>query len=121
VTVLSLLSQFVLYYYLPSCIRGPVFLAYFAFWRGSYNIFLGWVLRRQSEKRWIMRKLREWGWLDVGDESEKPKNEGEAWARWWKKELEMKLGKEGYKWNEVPDEFNAWLMFRQLVDVILLK
>ncbi len=56
----------------------------------------------------------------MGDE-EKPKSEGQAWARWWKRELEAKLGKEGYRWDQVPPEFNAWLMFRQLVDVILLK
>lgn len=32
----------------------------------------------------------------------------------------MKMG-EGYKWEDVPAEFNSWLMFRQLVDIVLLK
>jgi len=46
--------------------------------------------------------------------------EGRQWANWWKRELEMKMD-EGYKWEAVPPEFNAWLMFRQVVDVVLLK
>jgi phosphatidylethanolamine N-methyltransferase len=45
---------------------------------------------------------------------------GRAWAKWWKGELEMKMG-EGYKWEDVPAEFNSWLMFRQLVVIVLLK
>ncbi|KAJ9097943.1 hypothetical protein QFC20_006071 [Naganishia adeliensis] len=31
------------------------------------------------------------------------------------------MGHEGYRWDAVPEEFNAWLMFRQVVDVILLN
>lgn len=115
-TIASLLAQPVAYFYLPGAWRGPLFLAYFAFWRGAYDVGLGWVLRRQSERRWIVRLLRSWGWLDT-----RGQGEGAKWARWWKRELEAKLGSEGYRWEDTPEEFNAWLMFRQLVDVILLK
>jgi phosphatidylethanolamine N-methyltransferase len=55
---------------------------------------------------------------------ERAQGDGEirnAWAKWWKRELEAKMGHEGYRWDAVPEEFNAWLMFRQVVDVILLK
>lgn len=79
------------------------------------------MLRKQSEKRWIVRTLKQWGWLDVaGDNNGESEGEGKEWARWWKRELEMKMSK-GYEWEKVPPEFNAWLMFRQLVDVVLLK
>jgi len=52
--------------------------------------------------------------------SESGGEDGREWARWWKRELEMKMG-EGYKWEDMPAEFNSWLIFRQLVDVVLLK
>jgi hypothetical protein len=111
-TLLTLALQFAIFWYLPRSISGPFFLLYFAFWRAAYDAGLGWVLRKQSEKKWIVRKLRSYGWLA---------KDGTGTAGWWKKELEAKLGNEGYRWNEVPQEFNSWLIFRQLVDIILLK
>ncbi len=122
-TLLTLIFQPFLYYILPHAFRSPIFLLYFTFWRSSYDFGLGYILRKQSEKKYIVRKLRSWGWLSLSG-----KDEGEEWYKkkeyggnWWKKELEAKLGNEGYRWEEVPEEFNAWLIFRQLVDVILLK
>jgi phosphatidylethanolamine N-methyltransferase len=115
-----------LFWYLRNypTLRSTVFLVYFIFWRGAYDFGFAWVLRQQSERRWVVRLLREWGWLQGSGNSlgqkEKENTEGKEWAKWWKKELEMKMG-EGYKWEDVPAEFNSWLMFRQLVDIVLLK
>lgn len=119
-TFLSLIAQPVLFFLLRRhpTLRSIFFLLYFAFWRGSYDWGFAWALRRQSEKKWIVRLIIGWGWLDL--KSEQGGEEGRAWAKWWKNELEMKVG-EGYKWEAVPPEFNAWLMFRQLVDIVLLK
>lgn len=96
------------------------------FWRGAYDFGFAWVLRQQSERRWVVRLLRECGWLEGSGsalglkEKVSDTESGRAWAKWWKGELEMKMGK-GYKWEDVPAEFNSWLMFRQLVDIVLLK
>lgn len=119
-TFVSLIAQPILFYLLRnhSTIRSAFFLVYFAFWRGAYDFGFAWVLRQQSEKRWVVKKLKKWGWLDVA--SEAGGQEGRDWAKWWQRELEMKMS-EGYKWADAPVEFNAWLMFRQLVDVVLLK
>ncbi|KAK4685779.1 phosphatidylethanolamine N-methyltransferase, partial [Tremellales sp. Uapishka_1] len=119
-TVVSLVFQPVVFYLLAhhTTLRSVFFLFYFAFWRGAYDFGFAWVLRQQSEKKWIDKSLKRWGWLDVNSES--GGEEGREWARWWKRELEMKMG-EGYKWEGVPDEFNSWLIFRQLVDVVLLN
>ncbi|OCF30914.1 phosphatidylethanolamine N-methyltransferase [Kwoniella heveanensis BCC8398] len=119
-TLFSLLAQPLLFYLLRNhnTIRSAFFLLYFAFWRGAYDWGFAWVLRKQSEKKWVVRLLKNRGWLDT--DSDVGGEEGKAWARWWKRELEMKMG-EGYRWEDVPDEFNAWLMFRQLVDVVLLN
>ena len=119
-TFASLVAQPILFYLLPNypTIRSVFFLLYFAFWRGCYDWGFAWVLRQQSERKWVVKTLKQRGWLDVNSKS--GGEEGREWAKWWKRELEMKMD-EGYKWEAVPPEFNAWLMFRQLVDVVLLK
>jgi phosphatidylethanolamine N-methyltransferase len=119
-TLFSLLIQPLIFYLLRSrpMLRSAFFLFYFAFWRGAYDWGFAWVLRRQSEKKWIVKQLKARGWLET--DSTAGGEEGRLWAKWWKRELEMKMG-EGYKWEQVPAEFNAWLMFRQLVDIVLLK
>nr|KIR88564.1 phosphatidylethanolamine N-methyltransferase [Cryptococcus tetragattii IND107] len=119
-TLFSLVAQPVLFHLLRNhrLLRSVFFLLYFAFWRGCYDWGFAWVLRKQSEKKWVVKLLRNWGWLDVN--SEQGGEQGRAWAKWWKRELEMKMD-DGYKWESAPQEFNAWLMFRQLVDVVLLN
>ncbi|KAL7424588.1 phosphatidylethanolamine N-methyltransferase [Cryptotrichosporon argae] len=121
-TLLSLLSQPVLFYLLGShtTVRSAFFLLYFAFWRGAYDIGFAWLLRAQSEKRLIVRTLKRWGWLDADAPTATGGADGLAWAKWWRCELEMKMGT-GYAWAALPAEYNAWLVFRQLVDVVLLN
>lgn len=119
-TLLTLISQPFIFYLLWNrpILRSTFFLLYFAFWRGAYDWGFAYLLRKQSERKWIVRTLRRWGWLDT--KSETGGEEGREWAKWWKRELEMKMG-DGYKWEDVPQEFNSWLIFRQLVDLVLLK
>ena len=119
-TFLSLAAQPILFFLWANhpTFRSAFFLVYFAFWRGAYDFGFAWLLRKQSEKKWIVKNLKQRGWLDVN--STTGGEEGRVWAKWWKRELEMKMG-EGYKWEDVPPEFNSWLIFRQLVDVVLLK
>lgn len=96
------------------------------FWRGAYDFGFAWILRQQSERRYVVRLLREWGWLQGSGsalglrEKAAGGEKAKEWSVWWKRELEMKMG-QGYKWEESPAEFNSWLMFRQLVDIVLLK
>jgi phosphatidylethanolamine N-methyltransferase len=125
VTLASLLLQPAIYYLLSSfpTLRSAFFMFYFAFWRGAYDFGFGWMLRKQSERKWIVRTLRRWGWLQLGSTAAEPAGKyytQPGWSAWWKRELEAKLGPD-YSWDAVPQEFNAWIMFRQLVDVVLLK
>lgn len=63
-----------------------IFLAYFAFWRAMYDGGLGWVLTKQSKKRWIVRWIKGKGWFD---------NERRPEARdWLRRQLEVKMGKD---------------------------
>ncbi|KAI6046577.1 phospholipid methyltransferase-domain-containing protein [Pisolithus marmoratus] len=110
---LSLLGlQLILFYCLPRVTSKRFFLLYFIFWRTAYNAGLGWVLTKQSKKKWIVREIQRLGWLD---ETRRP-----AMRRWIRAQLAGKMGKD-YSFDDLPLEYNAWLLFRQLVDVILLN
>lgn len=120
--------QLVLFAVLPRNVARLFFLFYFAFWRGAYDAGLGWVLTKQSKKKWIVREVQKLGWLDP--------NRRPAVRNWIKAQLVGKMGRD-YSFDvrdfvfkkrnrlnsfqELPLEYNTWLLFRQAVDVILLK
>ncbi|PCH43169.1 phosphatidylethanolamine N-methyltransferase [Wolfiporia cocos MD-104 SS10] len=104
--------QLVLFCVLPRNVARVFFLVYFAFWRAAYDLGLGWVLTKQSKKKWIVREVQKLGWLDV---KRRP-----AVRNWIKKQLAGKMGKD-YSFDELPLEYNTWLLFRQMVDIILLN
>lgn len=78
--------QIVAYFMLPRAVAKPFFLAYFAFWRMAYDVGLGWVLTKQSKRKWIVREMQRLGWLD-----EKRNPKARAWIR---KQLAGKMGKD---------------------------
>ncbi|KAI0369352.1 phosphatidylethanolamine N-methyltransferase [Pilatotrama ljubarskyi] len=104
--------QLVLFFALSRKAAQIFFLLYFAFWRAAYDLGLGWVLTKQSKRKWIVREVQRLGWLD---EKRKPEV-----RQWIKKQLAGKMGKD-YSFDELPLEYNTWLLFRQLVDIILLN
>ncbi|KAG1732651.1 phospholipid methyltransferase-domain-containing protein [Suillus paluster] len=110
---LSLLGlQLVLFYALPRPVAKVFFLFYFAFWRAAYDAGLGWVLTKQSKRKWMVREIQRLGWLD---EKRNP-----AARNWIRAQLQGKMGKD-YSFDELPLEYNTWLLFRQFVDTILLN
>ncbi|KAF8890763.1 phosphatidylethanolamine N-methyltransferase [Infundibulicybe gibba] len=104
--------QILLFFFLPKSIRSLFFLFYFAFWRSAYDAGLGWVLTKQSKKKWIVREVQRLGWLD---ETRCP-----GVRNWIRDQLAGKMGKD-YSFDELPLEYNTWLLFRQAVDVILVN
>ncbi|GAA6017973.1 hypothetical protein JCM8202_006219 [Rhodotorula sphaerocarpa] len=111
-TLFLLGLQLVLFVSLSRPTARLFFGLYFAMWRTGYDAGLGYVLKRQSETRWIVRTVKTNGWFD---DQRRPKV-----AQWAKSELRKKMGK-GYDFNSVPLEFNVWILFRHGVDVILLN
>lgn len=84
---LSLLGlQLVLFYVLPRPAAKAFFLFYFAFWRAAYDAGLGWVLTKQSKKKWMVREVQRLGWLD---EKRNP-----AARNWIRAQLQGKMGKD---------------------------
>lgn len=111
-TIVSLALQLVLFFVLGGTTRRVFFFVYFAFWRGAYNGGLGYILKAQSERKWIIKTVKREGWFDP---KRRPK-----WAAWIKNHLKLKMDSD-YVYEAVPLEYNVWLMFRSIVDVILLN
>lgn len=84
---LSLLGlQLVLFYTLPRPTAKVFFLFYFVFWRAAYDAGLGWVLTKQSKRKWMVREIQRLGWLD---EKRNP-----AARKWIRAQLQGKMGKD---------------------------
>ncbi|KAI0697797.1 phospholipid methyltransferase-domain-containing protein [Cytidiella melzeri] len=104
--------QIVLFSMLPRSSARVFFFFYFAFWRAAYDAGLGWVLTKQSKRKWIVKEVQKLGWLD---DTRRP-----AVRNWIRKQLAGKMGKD-YSFDDLPLEYNTWLLFRQAVDIILLN
>ncbi len=76
--------QLVLYFSLSRTAAQIFFFLYFAFWRAAYDAGLGWVLTKQSKRKWIVREVQRLGWLD---EKRRP-----AVRSWIKRQLAGKMG-----------------------------
>ncbi|KAF9074375.1 phosphatidylethanolamine N-methyltransferase [Rhodocollybia butyracea] len=105
-------SQILLYFMFPRHISQIFFLFYFAFWRAAYDAGLGWVLTKQSKRKWIEKQVQKFGWMDA---KQRPKV-----RNWVRAQLAGKMGKD-YSFDELPMQYNTWLLFRQAVDIILLN
>lgn len=78
--------QLVLFFALPRQAGRVFFLLYFAFWRVAYDVGLGWVLTKQSKKKWIVKEVQRLGWLD---EKRQPEI-----RHWIGQQLAGKMGKD---------------------------
>ena len=79
-------QQLALFYYLARHVGKGFFLFYFAFWRLAYDAGLGWILTKQSKKKWILRLVQRYGWLD---EKRRP-----LVRNWIRNQLSGKMGKD---------------------------
>ena len=116
-SVLAILGlHFLLLYKLPSSWRVPVFAVIFLMWRGSYNAGIGYLLHIQSNHRRLVtwaKRSRIFVNPKTGD------NPRPIFYYLVKRELETKIPKD-YKFEDAPIEYNTWLVFRRVVDLILM-
>ncbi|KAG0246436.1 phosphatidylethanolamine N-methyltransferase [Mortierella sp. GBA43] len=139
VTLAVMGFQILLFFILPTHIKRWFFLVIFMFWRAGYNAGLGYLLKLQSERRALVAWAKEKGIFD--------KERGGSWYNWVKRELTCKMGAD-YDFDAsrsclesclsvdpvdpvdpvdhkakgaVPIEYNTWLLYRQLVDLILMN
>lgn len=89
-----------------------MFLAIFLLWRTAYNLGIGYILHEQSVRRGLIAWIKE---HRIFDSKHRPQR-----YKIIKHELIEKMG-EDYDFDQVPVEFNTWLLFRRLVDLILIN
>ncbi|KAK7927999.1 Phosphatidylethanolamine [Apiospora marii] len=105
-----------LLYFLPASVKQSVFAVIFLVWRASYNLGIGLLLRAQSNDKKLIVWAQKWKLFVNPATGENPR----PWLyRLLKKELEAKIP-EDYQFEKAPLEYNTWLVFRRLVDLILM-
>lgn len=101
---------------LPAHWRIPVIAAVFIFWRASYNVGIGVLLHEQSNRKLMVTWASRWKLFVHPATGDQPR----PWLyNFLKRELEAKIP-EDYKFEDAPLEYNTWLVFRRLVDLILM-
>lgn len=115
--VLAILATHIaLLYLLPWSLKRPVFAVTFLLWRAAYNLGIGLLLRAQSNDNKLVLWARKWKLFENPAAGHNPR----PWLyRLLKTELEAKIP-EDYAFEEAPIEYNTWLVFRRLVDLILM-
>lgn len=111
--ILALLASNGLVFWLvkTNSTRIEIFIGLYLFWRLSYNFGIGYLLHQQSN----YHKLVNWAnKLNIFDE----KNHSIA-SRLIKSEISAQMGP-NYKLSKYPVDFNTWLVFRKVVDLILM-
>jgi phosphatidylethanolamine N-methyltransferase len=111
--VLGVLAlQIIIFVLLPPSIRRTTTLVFFIFWRTSYDLGLGYLLHEQSIRRALI------GW--VKDHQLFSSTYNPQRYTFIKRQLSDKMDTD-YDFEKVPVEFNTWLLFRRLVDLILVN
>ncbi|CAH0015417.1 unnamed protein product [Clonostachys rhizophaga] len=115
--ILSIMALHVLVaYYLPSGLKKPVLASIFVFWRLSYNAGIGMLLHVQSHHRRMVTWARKQKIFEPPADG-KP-NRLYALV---KRECELlHVNLEDYDFEKAPIEYNTWLVFRRVVDLILM-
>ncbi|KAK5133729.1 phosphatidylethanolamine N-methyltransferase [Meristemomyces frigidus] len=114
VTVLLCLCG--LCYFLPQSFRIPIFAVIFLFWRTCYNAGIGWLLWNQSTHKRLVTWARK---THVFENPETGRNPHPFLYKFLKQEMEAKIP-DDYNFEEAPIEYNTWLVFRRVVDLILM-
>ncbi|KFH42962.1 Phosphatidylethanolamine N-methyltransferase-like protein [Hapsidospora chrysogenum ATCC 11550] len=117
ILVLAILGLHILAaYFLPASLKRPVFALIFLFWRASYNVGIGFLLHVQSHHRRLITWARRWKLFEPPQSGKNPR----PWLyKLLKSELEAKIS-DDYEFEKAPLEYNTWLVFRRLVDLILM-
>lgn len=115
--ILGVLAVLVLLLFLlPSSLKVPFFGLTFIFWRACYNAGIGYLLQVQSNDRLLVVWAKRSGIFENPNTGKNPHPKLYAFL---KREMETKLPQD-YKFEDAPIEYNTWLTFRRVVDLILM-
>ena len=115
--VLAILAFHIfLAYALPESLKRPVFALIFMFWRAQYNIGIGYLLNVQSHHRRLVAWAKKLKLFEHPEDGDQPR----PWLyNLLKREFEAKIPND-YSFDKAPLEYNTWLLFRRVVDLILM-
>lgn len=115
--LLAILGILILGCYLaPSSVRIPLYAVIFLFWRASYNIGIGYLLHIQSHHIKLVAWAKRWR---IFVDPKTGQNPHPTLYKILRREMETKIPKD-YSFAEAPVEYNTWLLFRRVVDLILM-
>jgi phosphatidylethanolamine N-methyltransferase len=117
IVVLAILGIHILsLFLLPQSFRIPTFAVVFLSWRLAYNAGIGYLLYLQSNHTRLVAWAKK---SKIFVNPAKGENPHPKLYKFIKRELETKIPKD-YKFDDVPIEYNTWLVFRRIVDLILM-
>lgn len=114
--LLILILHGLLLWALPSSWKVPVFAVIFLFWRAGYNVGIGYLLQMQSHQNLLVRWAQK---SKIFVDPSTGENPHPKLFYFVKRELETKIPKD-YIFEDAPLEYNTWLVFRRIVDLILM-
>ena len=117
VFVLAVLGIHILgLWWMPASSRVPCYAVIFLFWRLCYNGGIGYLLYIQSKHRRLVNWAKRFKIFNDPSTGQNPR----PWLYGIiKREMETKIPK-NYNFKEAPIEYNTWLVFRRVVDLILM-
>lgn len=111
VILLIIAAHFAAVAWLPITASRPLLIAAFVFWRAAYDAGLGFLLQAQSRHGTLVQWARKYG---VFDRKRSPER-----YEFIRRQLEPKMGSD-YNYDTSPIELNTWLLYRRLVDLVLM-
>lgn len=115
IVVVAQCSYFLAFLALPSSWRKPIFFILYLVWRAAYNGGIGWLLASQSNRRQLTTWASQWNLFD--DKCKYP-----LLRKIIKQDLTRKFAKDKtYSFDDMPVEYNTWMCFRSVVDLILMS
>ncbi|KAI9244726.1 phospholipid methyltransferase-domain-containing protein [Sporodiniella umbellata] len=112
VTLGTMIAEIALFFLLPLWTKRILFTFIFFFWRLSYNVGLGILLKKQSDSRCLVKMAKKY---KIFDKKANPKT-----YHFLQSQLSMNMGAD-YDFATSPIEYNTWILYRQLVDLILMN
>ncbi|CEG82867.1 Putative Phosphatidylethanolamine N-methyltransferase Short=PEAMT [Rhizopus microsporus] len=112
ITLGTMAFEIALFFLLPLRTKRILFTFIFFFWRLCYNVGLGILLKEQSDRRGLVKWAKKY---KIFDREANPKI-----YNFLHHQLSMKMG-DDYDFETAPIEYNTWMLFRQLVDLILMN
>ncbi|KAL8925788.1 MAG: hypothetical protein Q9208_003285 [Pyrenodesmia sp. 3 TL-2023] len=103
-------------YFSPSSIRVPLYATIFLFWRACYNVGIGYLLHIQSHHIKLIAWAKRWR---IFVDPKTGNNPHPMLYNILRREMETKIPKD-YDFTTAPVEYNTWLVFRRVVDLILM-